>query len=148
MQLEVGSIVEGKITGITKFGAFVEIEPRVTGLVHISEISNSYVAQIEDHLKVGDIVKVKVLSVENKKIALSIKQAEPAQPKEHHNAQSSERRNFQNRSKPLVYNGLPKKEKPTTFEDMLARFKQNSEERISDIKRNMDGKRGSYSRKK
>lgn len=148
MQLEVGSILEGKVTGITKFGAFVEIEPRVTGLVHISEISNSYVAQIEDHLKVGDIVKVKVLSVENKKIALSIKQAEPEEPKERRNAQSSERRNSQNRSKPLVYNGLPKKEKPTTFEDMLARFKQNSEEKISDIKRNMDGKRGSYSRKK
>lgn len=148
MQLEVGSILDGKVTGITKFGAFVEIEPRVTGLVHISEISNSYVAQIEDHLKVGDIVKVKVLSVENKKIALSIKQAEPEEPKERRNAQNSERRNAQNRIKPLVYNGLPKKEKPTTFEDMLARFKQNSEEKISDIKRNMDGKRGSYSRKK
>lgn len=148
MQLGVGSIVEGKVTGITKFGAFIEIEPRVTGLVHISEISNSYVAQIEDHLKIGDIVKVKVLSVENKKIALSIKQTESAEPKERSNVQVSERRNSQNKSKPLVYNGLPKKEKPTTFEDMLARFKQNSEEKISDIKRNMDVKRGSYSRKK
>jgi len=148
MQLEVGSVLEGKVTGITKFGAFVEIEPKVTGLVHISEISNSYVAQIEDHLKVGDIVKVKILSAESKKIALSIKQAEPAESKEHPKSQGFEKRSSQNRGKPLVYNGLPKKEKPTTFEDMLARFKQNSEEKISDIKRNMDGKRSSYSRRK
>ena len=148
MQLEVGSVLEGKVTGITKFGAFVEIEPKVTGLVHISEISNSYVAQIEDHLKVGDIVKVKILSAESKKIALSIKQAEPAESKERPKSQGFEKRSSQNRSKPLVYNGLPKKEKPTTFEDMLARFKQNSEEKISDIKRNMDGKRSSYSRRK
>lgn len=81
MQLEVGSILEGKITGITNFGAFVDLPGGVTGMVHISEVAPTYVSQIRDHLKIGQDVKVKVLSVgEDGKISLSIKKAmEPQQ---------------------------------------------------------------------
>lgn len=82
MQLEVGKIYEGKVTGITKFGAFVELEKGTTGMVHISEIANTYVNEIKDHLTEGQTVKVKVLSLgEGGKISLSIKKALPAPEK-------------------------------------------------------------------
>ena len=76
MQLDVGKIYEGKVTGITKFGAFVELEPGTTGMVHISEVANTFVNEIKDHLTEGQEVKVKVLSVgDDGKISLSIKKA-------------------------------------------------------------------------
>ena len=79
MELEIGAIQEGKVTGITKFGAFVLLPGGKSGLVHISEIANAYVNDVNDYLKVGDAVKVKVLSVnEAGKINLSIKQAQPS----------------------------------------------------------------------
>ena len=74
MQPEIGKIYEGKVTGITKFGAFVELEPNVSGMVHISEVANTFVSEIKDHLTEGQIVKVKVLVIsEDGKISLSIK---------------------------------------------------------------------------
>ena len=80
MQLEVGNIYEGKVTGITKFGAFVELEKGTTGMVHISEVANTFVSEIKDHLTEGQTVKVKVLSMgEDGKISLSIKKALPQQ---------------------------------------------------------------------
>jgi predicted RNA-binding protein with RPS1 domain len=76
MQPDTGKIYEGKVTGITNFGAFVELEPGTTGMVHISEVANSYVSEIRDFLTVGQSVKVKVLSVgTDGKISLSIKKA-------------------------------------------------------------------------
>lgn len=81
MQLEVGKIYEGKVTGIREFGAFVELEKGTTGMVHISEVANTYVSQIKDFLEEGQTVKVKVLSLgEDGKISLSIKKALPAPP--------------------------------------------------------------------
>lgn len=81
MQHEVGSIVQGKVTGITKFGAFVELEGGSVGMVHISEISQSYVNDIAEYLKEGDTVKVKILNIgEDGKISLSIKRALPPSP--------------------------------------------------------------------
>ena len=65
MRLEVGSIVEGKVTGITKFGAFVELESGKTGLVHISEVSNVFVKEVKDHLAEGQSVKVKILNAQS-----------------------------------------------------------------------------------
>ena len=76
MQPEIGAVTEGKVTGFTTFGVFVEIEKGITGLVHISEISKSFVVDITKILNIGDIVKVKVLSYKNKKLSLSIKQVE------------------------------------------------------------------------
>ena len=76
MSLETGMILEGKVTGITKFGAFVELEPGKTGMVHISEVAPTFVNDINDYLKEGQTVKVKVLSVsEDGKIRLSKKKA-------------------------------------------------------------------------
>ena len=74
MQFEEGKIVSGKVTGVTNFGAFVELEDGTTGLVHISEVSTSYVKDINDHVKVGDVVDVKVLPPDKKgKIGLALK---------------------------------------------------------------------------
>ena len=79
MQLEVGKIYEGKVTGITKFGAFVELDKDTTGMVHISEVANTFVNEIKDHLTEGQTVKVKVLNLgDDGKISLSIKKAQPA----------------------------------------------------------------------
>src|SRR5690625_8015013 len=76
MSIEVGSKVKGKVTGITNFGAFVELENKSTGLVHISEVADSYVKDINEHLTVGDEITVKVINVEKDgKIGLSIKKA-------------------------------------------------------------------------
>ena len=76
MQLEVGAVVEGKITGIVPFGAFVDIGEGKSGLVHISEISDVFVKEVSKHVEVGQTVKVKVIKINNDgKIELSIKQA-------------------------------------------------------------------------
>src|SRR3954468_23776697 len=90
MSIEVGSKLQGKVTGITNFGAFVELPEGSTGLVHISEVADNYVKDINDHLKVGDQVEVKVINVEKDgKIGLSIKKAKdrPEQPKSHSHSQ-------------------------------------------------------------
>ena len=78
MSIEVGSKLQGKVTGITNFGAFVELPNGSTGLVHISEVADNYVKDINDHLKVGDMVEVKVMNVgTDGKIGLSIRKAKP-----------------------------------------------------------------------
>lgn len=154
MGLEVGMIVEGKVTGITKFGAFVELEEGKTGMVHISEVAPTYVSDIKEHLKEGDTVKVKILSVsDDGKISLSIKKA-LVQRKENSNRQNN---NNYNNNRPSRSGASqrsqnnewqPKKtSEPTDFEDMMSRFKQASDEKMSDLKqRSNDTKRG-YSRR-
>ena len=134
MQFKAGDIVEGKVTGITKFGVFVDIGGGVSGMVHISEVSRNYVTDINDFLKVGDVSKVKVLSVgDDGKIALSIRKAlpeEPAAPKER------KRREPSAPSKPdssFVWEANT--DTPSTFEEMMSKFKQRSDEKISDLKR-------------
>lgn len=77
MEVEVGDIVEGVVTGLAKFGVFVKISDTEKGLVHISELSNSYVKKVEDVVSEGDTVTVKVLSIDNGRLNLSIKQALP-----------------------------------------------------------------------
>ena len=80
MSLSVGSIVEGKVTGITNFGAFVELPENKTGMVHISEVASVYVKEIKDFVTVGQVVKVKVLTIgDDGKISLSIKRAQENQ---------------------------------------------------------------------
>jgi len=146
MQVEVGKIYEGKVKGITKYGAFVEIENGVTGMVHISEISNTFVNEIRDHLTEQQIVKVKVLNITDEgKISLSIKRAVENQNNNNSNNQRNRPpRRDDNRRSNNVWE--PKKQTPMSelsFEDMLSRFKQNSEEKMCDIKRNTDRKNGS-----
>ena len=129
MQLEVGSIVEGKVTGITGFGAFVEVDKGQTGLVHISEVASEYVKDIKEHLKLNQEVKVKVISLENNKICLSINQAQ--EPKKRVARKPAEI----DWSKKNSNAGM-------SFEDMMAKFKQSSDERMLDIKRSNEAKRG------
>ncbi|NMP37409.1 MAG: S1 RNA-binding domain-containing protein [Clostridiales bacterium] len=138
MQVEVGSILEGKVTGITNFGAFVELPGGSTGMVHISEVSSTFVKDIHEKLTEGQQVKVKVLDVgENGKISLSIKRAEPEQPK-------PQRSSGPRRGSPNVWNGTPDQAAPAnlSFEDMMAKFKQVSDEKISDLKKASVSKRG------
>lgn len=139
MQLEVGAIVEGKVTGITSFGAFVQLEGGTTGLVHISEVALTYVKDIKEHLKENDTVKVKVLSIDkNGKISLSIKKALESQP--------SVKKTGGFRGVPAELN-FNSQASSLTFEDKLNRFKQDSDERMQDLKRNFETKRGgSYKR--
>ncbi len=81
MDLVVGEVLEGKVTGITKFGAFVQLPGGASGLVHISEIANAYVSDVNEYLSMGQTVKVKVVSInEAGKINLSIKQIQPPAP--------------------------------------------------------------------
>ena len=75
--IEVGSILEGRVSGITKFGAFVDLGNNQTGLIHISEVADSYVNDVNDYLKENDMVRVKVIGADGNKIGLSIKQANP-----------------------------------------------------------------------
>jgi general stress protein 13 len=79
-RIEVGSILTGKVTGIQPYGAFVALDENTQGLVHISEITHGYVKDINEHLKVGDEIKVKVLSIDEAagKIGLSIRATEEA----------------------------------------------------------------------
>lgn len=153
MQLEVGSVLEGKVTGITKFGAFVELPGGKTGMVHISEIAASYVKEISDHLSINDTVKVKVIGITPEgKVSLSIKQAAPAQPPQaprpRMHAAEGERpqRNFQRKPREQSY-GFDRRQTISSdsmsFEDMLSKFKQTSDDRISDLKKATDTKRGS-----
>ncbi|MBQ8296320.1 MAG: S1 RNA-binding domain-containing protein [Ruminococcus sp.] len=140
MQLEIGKIYEGKVKGITQYGAFVDIEGMGTGMVHISEVANTYVNEIRDHLTENQEVKVKVIGInEEGKVSLSIKKAveRPA-------PQQRQRRNDSQKTRGVVWE--PKKQTPMSelsFEDMLSRFKQNSEERMCDLKRSTDRKNGS-----
>lgn len=133
MSIEVGSVVEGVVTGITNFGAFVELEGGKVGLVHISEVADVYVRDVKDFLKEQDKVKVKVLSVDERgKIGLSIKQLKPpAPPKE-----QAPRRQFNNDYKRQSRYNAP------SFEDRLSKFLKDSDERLADLKKNTDSKRG------
>ncbi len=135
MEISVGQIVEGKITGITNFGVFVDLGDSKSGLVHISEVSRTFVNDIKEIYKVGDTVKMKVLTVSDDcKISLSIKRA--LEPEE--KSQSKERRERRNSPPPKPdgsYTWMPKKAEPASFEEMMNRFKQTSDEKFSDLKR-------------
>lgn len=136
MALEIGSIVEGKVSGITGFGAFVDLPEKKTGLVHISEVARDYVKDIHDHLTVGQTVKVKILSTDpNGKISLSIKKAAAPKPKS---------AAFNGRPAEVDFSSANQQFSELSFEDKMAKFKQSSDERMLDIKRNVESKRGSH----
>ncbi len=136
MQLSVGDLVEGKVTGITNFGVFVDLPEGKTGMVHISEVARTYVNDINEHVKLGDTVKMKVLNIsEDGKISLSIKRAEEKKPYE-----KREPRVQQKPDNSFVWG--QRKSEPASFEDMMSKFKQTSDEKFSDLKRkNPDNRR-------
>ena len=142
MELTVGQIVEGKITGVTNFGVFVDLGNSVTGMVHISEVASTYVSEIRDHVKVNDVVKMKVLNIgDDGKISLSIKRA--AEQSQSQTASKRPVRHIREQSKPdSSYVWTATKNESQSFEDMMNRFKQTSEEKFSDLKRkNPDARR-------
>ncbi|MFG6121022.1 S1 RNA binding domain protein [Thalassobacillus cyri] len=128
MSIEVGSKLQGKVTGITNFGAFVELPDGQTGLVHISEVADNYVKDINDHLSEGDKVEVKVINVgKDGKIGLSIKKA---------------KENYGRRNK-------PQNRKPAeSFEQKMNRFLKDSDERLASLKKHTESKRGGRGAKK
>ena len=120
MSIEVGSKLQGKVTGITNFGAFVELEKGKTGLVHISEVADNYVKDINDHLTIGDEIKVKVINVEKDgKIGLSIKKA---------------------KDRPVRQKNP--RERTENFEMKMNRFLKDSEDRLASLKKHTESRRG------
>ena len=149
MQLEIGAVVEGKVTGITKFGAFVELPGGKTGMVHISEVSTAYVKEIGDHISENQTVKVKVLKISpDGKVSLSIKKCMeadgslPPVPAQGRPITPRPPRSFRD----MGWQGKKPSSEATTFEDMLSKFKQTSEDKMSDLKRTVDMRKGSSRR--
>ncbi len=149
MQLEVGAILEGKVTGITKFGAFVDLGEGKSGMVHISEVAATYVKEISDHVELGQMVKVKVLGITPEgKISLSIKKALPPPPPGARPPRRSAPRDGYRSSAPMPpvkgpgnYEWTPRAQSENmSFEDMMSKFKAASDDKMSDLKRFMDVK--------
>ena len=135
MELAVGEIREGKVTGITKFGAFVSLEGGKSGLVHISEVANTFVSDVHDHVQIGQSIKVKILSItDDGKINLSIKRA-LEQPREERARQENCARP-QRPAAPVTHSGILPPVRETSgdqdFEDRLKKFMQESDSRIAD----------------
>lgn len=141
-------VVEGKVTGITKFGAFVDLENGKTGMVHISEIAPTFVNDIKEHLKEGQVVKVKILSIgDDGKIGLSIKKALPPQNNGGNRPHKGPDRSQKQHTSPSSYEWQPvKQSESASFEDMLSKFKQTSDEKISNLKRANESRKGASRR--
>ncbi len=119
MPVSVGAVVDGTVTGITNFGAFIQLPEGKSGLVHISEISQDYVEKVSDHLKKDQKVKVKILSISDEgKISLSIRQAKPKTTK----------------PVEIEWNKLDDKQKYMSFEDKISKFLKDSSEKQDQLK--------------
>lgn len=150
MEYEVGTVLEGKVTSITKFGAFVALEGGKSGLVHISEIANSYVNDVHDFLQEGQDVKVKLLAIKDGKLDLSIKKALPP-------PERPAQRSFQTRPaaprpaaaprRPAVQAADTTPSGDLVFEDKLKQFLSSSERKMADLNRNISGKQGGRRRR-
>lgn len=147
---QAGDIVEGTITGITSFGAFVKLGEGKEGLIHISEIANEYVTDIQNYVTLGGVVKVKVLGInKQKKFDLSLKQANAPAPE-------------QNTANPNPTHSLPKKAfiprkkrfeggpsaEISPFEEKMLSFLKKSDEKQIDVRRNIQYKQGVKKKKK
>ena len=142
MQLEVGEVLSGKVTGITKYGVFVDLGPETTGMVHISEVASTYVREITDHVSVGQQVSVKVLSIDERgRISLSMKQA--SEPSADGGASGRQGGRPQQGGRPAqggrsFQGGQSSASKPSeggSFDDMLKSFMQSSDEKMSELRR-------------
>ena len=145
MEFGVGSILEGKVTGITKFGAFVSLPEGRSGLVHISEIAYSYVNEVSDHLQEGQQVKVKVIGIDdNNRINLSIKKVTEPPARPANNNQGGGRPRQQGNFAPRQ-GGAPRQQsgyvprpaapkEPQDFEDRLKQFMQSSDSKLSELR--------------
>lgn len=153
--------MEGKVTGITKFGAFVALPGGRSGLVHISEVAHSYVSDVSEFLSVGQSVQVKVISVdENRRINLSIKQTLPPPERGARGGERRGERSFQRSrdagerrsresaprrdSRPRSAEAAAPKETSSSFDDMLKRFMSESESKNARLNRGERNRRRSY----
>lgn len=127
MDLVVGQVYDGKVSGLKTFGAFIDLPNGQTGLVHISEIADRYVKDVNEVLTLDQEVKVLIMSIEGKKIGLSIRRAQETPKENKKQADDSTR---------LI-----------SFEDKLSKFIKDSNEKMIDIKRNVDNKRGGGTRR-
>ena len=126
MPIAVGKVVEGTVSGITNFGAFIQLPEQKSGLVHISEISDDYVEKVSDYLKKDDKVKVKILSItDDGKISLSIRKAKPKT----------------NNPVEIDWSKETSTQGGLSFEDKLSKFLKDSNERHDQLK-TRDGRRG------
>lgn len=145
MSIEVGAKLQGKVSGITNFGAFIDLGEGKTGLVHISEVSNGFVKDIHDVLSVGDEVTVKVTTVgDDGKIGLSIRKAQDQPEKKEFTPR--ERTERHDRPKPGPKKNFsrnqPASNKGNDFDSLMSSFLKDSDDRLSSLKRNTEGKRG------
>ncbi len=137
MDLAVGEVLEGKVTGITKFGAFVLLPGGKSGLVHISEVANAFVSDVHEHVQIGQTVKVKVLSVSDEgKINLSIKRVAETEAEARPAPENRVRRPASVPRPELRPDGpVPQAQQSSgnqDFEDRLKKFMQESDSRIAD----------------
>lgn len=136
MAIEVGAILDGVVTGIVKFGAFVQLDEDHNGLVHISEISDEYVKEVSDHLAMGQKVKVKVITMDDGgKIALSMKQAQPKTEQKRPTPQA------------VQLNREVHKSDASSFDDMLSKFMKVSNEKIESAKQRRNVRQGKTKRR-
>ena len=152
MALEVGTLLEGKVTGIIEYGAFVDLGEGKTGMIHISEVAAAYVTNIREHLAVGQEVRVKVMAITPEgKVSLSIKKAAPppepgAPPAPRPGPGGPAAPRPQRRPTPNVWQGqrsaAAASSEPKSFEDMMSQFKQTSEDKISTLRRGGDTRYG------
>ena len=153
MDLTVGAIVEGKVTGITKFGAFVALPEGKSGMVHISEVASTFVNDIKDFLQEGQQVKVKIINIDQAgRINLSIKKAQPQEPRQQHERSdrgfAPRQPRFQRSSAPRGrVQQAPKDPSTMSFEDKLKAFMSDSESRQADVRHATDRKNGSRRRR-
>ena len=148
--ISVGDIFDGKVVSVMPFGAFVEFGENQSGLVHISEVSTTYVKDINEHIKKGDSVKVKVIKIEDSgKISLSIKQTmEKPIPTQKPRVKRAQRENAPKQPIRPADIDWSQKDDNLSFEDKLSKFKTDSDEAFRILKRNAASKRsGGYSRK-
>ena len=151
MELTVGTIITGKVTSITKFGAFVALPDGKSGLVHISEVAGTFVSDVHDFLTQGQEVPVKVLSISPEgKISLSVKQAQPPKPRPPHGDRPARPRG----PRPAPARSVPALQAADTtpsgdlaFEDKLKQFMSVSDSKQSELNRYMASKRGGRRRK-
>ena len=142
MELTVGAILEGKVKSITNFGAFISLPENKTGMVHISEVSNTYVSDIRQHLTEGQDVKVMVIGTETGKVNLSIKRLEPKPQRDKAPAgfrgNTPRRENAPSQSRPAPTPPPAPKTADQLFEEKLKQFMSESDSKISSIKQYSD----------
>ena len=141
MEFTVGAILDGKVKTITNFGAFITLPENKTGLVHISEVANTFVSDIRQHLTEGQDVKVMVIGTENGKINLSMKRLEPKQEAAPRSGNFRTREGVPAQNRPQRSAPTPPPAPKTAdqlFEEKLKQFMSESDSKISSIRQYSD----------